>query len=282
MNDAPILSIVIVNYNSASFLRGCLSSIYSSDIKTAFEIIVYDNGDPEPEMGSVMADFPVVRFITDRRHVPYAAANNAGTALSDSEYILFLNPDTVVKPGSIDGLLGFIKNRSDSGAVGPRLVNGDNVVEFSYAKDPSILSEFYLKYVRRLPSPLKYRIFKTDRTREVDAITGAALMIRRKAFDEAGGFDEEYPLYLEDFDLCRRIREKGWKVFFFHGAEIVHFLGAAGEIGGPGKRSITEREIKYRIGQLRYYKKHTGKIQNLLLKLYLYFKFGKDYLKFRE
>lgn len=277
------LSIIIVNYNSADLLEDCLNSLRYLSETESFEIIVYDNGDFEPQFENIKGLFPKAVYLEENNKISYAAANNKAAQKATGETLLFLNPDTIVKGKAVESLLNFLESKPECGAVGPRLINGNNVVEFSYAKDPSILSEFLLKYLRRLPSPLRHKIFRTDKTKEVDAITGAALMIRRKAFDEAGGFDEEYPLYLEDFDLCLKIRRKGWKIYFFHEAEIVHFLGATGEIGRTGRRKngITEREVKYRIGQLRYYKKHRGKIHNLLLKLYLYFKFGREYPKFR-
>jgi GT2 family glycosyltransferase len=278
MSSKPELSIVIVNYSSAAFLRDCLSSIYSSDLKAAFEIIVYDNGDPEPEMDSINKDFPAVRFITNARHVSYAAANNVGARESLGAYILFLNPDTIIKPGSIDGLLEFIKSTPDCGAVGPRLVNKDGVIEISYALDPGILSEAYMKFHKSLPIGLKYRIFGVDKTRKTDVVVGAALMIRREAFIGVDGFDEGYPLYFEESDLCLRIRQMGWNVYYYPKVEIMHYLGSAGgvNIKGQPKKELTQSEIKYRNGQLRYYRKHRGLIQNLLLKMYLYIKFGRN------
>jgi GT2 family glycosyltransferase len=278
MIEKPILSIVIVNYNSASFLRDCLSSIYSSDIKATFEIIVYDNGDPEPEMDSIEKDFSDVKFITDVRHVSYAAANNAGARESGGDYILFLNPDTIVKPGAIDGLLEFNKNTPDCGAVGPRLVNRDGVIEISWAFDPGILSEAYMKLLKSLPPALKYRIFGIDGTRKTDVVVGAALMLRREAFLRVEGFDEGYPLYFEESDLCLRIRQMGWEVYYYPKVEILHYLGSAGGVNkqSPQKKELTRSRIKYRTGQLRYYKKHRGIIQNLFLKMYLFIKFGRN------
>lgn len=278
MNEKPLLSIVIVNYNSASFLRDCLLAIYSSEIKSPFEIIVYDNGDPEPAFDSIITDFPAVTFIFERRHVSYAAANNAGARESRGEYILFLNPDTMVKPGSIDGLFEFIQNTTVCGAVGPRLANRDGVIEISRALDPGIISEAYMKILKSLPAGLKYRIFGIDKTRETDVVVGAALMVRREAFTGIGGFDEGYPLYFEESDLCLRIRQAGWKVYYYPEVEILHYLGSAGGVKKQAVRDkgLTSSQIKYRIGQLRYYRKHRGLIQNLLLKVYLYIKFGPD------
>jgi len=278
MNEKPLLSIVIVNYNSSAFLRDCLSSIYSSEIKSAFEIIVYDNGDPEPAFDSIITDFPTVSFIFEKRHVSYAAANNAGARESRGKYILFLNPDTIVKPGSIDGLLEFIQNTPDCGAVGPRLANRDAVIEISRALDPGIFSEAFMKFLKSLPAGLKYRIFGIDKTRKTDVVVGAALMIRREAFTGVEGFDEEYPLYFEESDLCLRIRKAGWKVYYYPKAEILHFPGSAGGVKKHAAREkgLTTSQVKYRIGQLRYYRKHRGLIQNFLLKIYLFIKFGRD------
>lgn len=277
MSEKPDVSIIIVNYNSASFLRDCLSSINSSQIEARIEIVVYDNGDPSSEMDSIQTEFTSVKFITDRRHVSYAAANNAGAGESGGEYILFLNPDTIIKPGSIDGLLEFIKVTPDCRVVGPRLVNKDGKVEISCALDPGILSEAYMKLLKSLPAGLKYRIFGVDRIRKSDVVVGAALMIKREAFAKVGGFDEGYPLYFEESDLCLRIRQMGWSVYYYPKVEIVHYLGSAGGINkiNPPKKGLSQSEIKYRMGQLRYYRKHRGLIQNSLLKMYLFFKFGR-------
>lgn len=272
------LSIIIVNFNSTDLLRNCLESLTDVSIDGGCEIIVYDNGDADPKFGALKNDFPSVKFIIEKRNISYAAANNSGEKHASGENLLFLNPDTIVGKNALKNMITFLESKEECAIVGPRLVNADGIVELSYAYDSNILSELYMRSVKKMPTPIKYRLYNMNKIKKVDVVVGAALLIRKDVFEQVGGFDEIFPLYLEESDLCKRVRMLGWKIYYYPKAEITHCIGGAGGIKKKKNvdRSLTSSETKYRFGQLRYYRKHNSKLQNILLRLYLRMKYGSE------
>lgn len=280
----PELSVITVNFNSSSFLRGYLTSLRNVVIDGGLEIIIYDNGPDDKELSSIIQQFPTAKLILSERFIPYSAANNRAVDISSGEFLFFLNPDTVVHPGTVEALVQFIKNNPDCGSVGPKLVDARGQLELSHALDPGIFSEAYMRALRRLPLGIQTALFSANKTKKVNVIVGAAIMVRASAFKAVGGFDEIFPLYLEDSDLCLRLRQAGWNIYYLPEIEITHYRGYSGGIRSHEKSSkvLTSNTFKYRQGQLRYYTKHRGKLQNMLLKMYLKLKYRKDKERFQE
>lgn len=280
----PELSVITVNFNSSSFLKDCLKSLQDVVIDGGMEILIYDNGPTDEGLANVIQQFSTARSISSERFIPYGAANNRAADASSSEYLFFLNPDTVVHSGAAEALIKFLKNKTDCGSVGPKLVDAGGRPELSHAPDPGIFSEAYMRILRRFPPGIQTILYDTDNTRKVDVIVGAAMMVRASAFKDAGGFDEMFPLYLEDSDLCLRLRQAGWNIYYYPKAEITHYRGHSGGIRSHESASkvLTSNTFKYRQGQLRYYAKHRGKLQNMMLKIYLRYKYRKEKESFQE
>lgn len=271
------LSIIIVNFSSSDYIIQCLRSLggRGDDI----DIIVYDNGPTDDGLVEIHKEYPKVKIISPERDVSFAAANNAGAKQAAGDILLFLNPDTKPSRVDIEKLVSFINSRERCGVVGPKLVDGDGMLELSHGADPGILSEARTRLFHKLPGKLVSILFRSDKTQNVDWVSGAAMMIRRDVFESVGGFDESYPLYFEDADLCRRIRNAGRDIYYYPDSEIIHYRGRAGGVREAKKqnRGLSPSEKKYRVGQLRYYSRHRGKLQNSLLKFYLRNKLGTEY-----
>lgn len=227
------LSIVIVNWNVKQLLRNCLDSIFRTLDSLDFEIIVVDNNSCDGSSEMVKEQFPSIILIENKKNSGYGAANNQGIRISNGEYILILNPDTVIFPNSLQKLVTFLDQNPDVGAVGPKILNPDGSIQFECARNfPTLLTEFFVltTLYKKFPNSRffgKYLMSYWDHNdqKEVDLLSGACMLVRRKVFDEVGLFDETFFMYTEETDLFYRIKKQGWKVYFLPSAQITHFWG---------------------------------------------------------
>jgi GT2 family glycosyltransferase len=261
---APVLSIILVNYNDRAHLPACLSSLENAVGDIQAEVILVDNHsiDGSPEM--VESSFPRVRLVRQNENLGYARANNIGIKASKGDFILFLNTDTVAPEDSLASLLTALQSRPDAGAVGPALRRRSGY-QVSFGKEVNFFAELWQKFVRN--PYFKTALRFSRRVREAGWLSGACLLARRKAVEEAGLFDEHFFLYFEDIDLCRRMREIGFKLWFDPRVEVYHTGGAVTSRQKRGSR------LEYRRSQLYYYKKHTSRASLHLLICYLKWNF---------
>ena len=224
------LSIVILNYKTARLTRQCVKTVKLYEPKCSHEIIVVDNesGDGVGEM--LRENFPDVKFVASGANLGYAAGNNLGIRRSAGRYVLILNPDITVRPGSIDAMVAYLDAHDDVGMIGPRLVRPDGGVDESCYRFPGYMIPAYrrtplgkLAAGRRALDHYLMTDYDRSVTREVDWLLGAVLMVRRSALLKVGFFDERYFLYFEDTDWCRRFWQAGYRVVYFTGAEMVHY-----------------------------------------------------------
>lgn len=232
MSNAPDVSIVIVNWNSQAFLRKCLSSIYAGTKGLDFEIVVVDNASFDGCNEMISEEFPQVRFIQSQENRGFARANNLGFEHSTGRNILFLNPDTEVVGSALERMVACLESAPDGGVVGPKLLNSDLSVQTScIQRFPSIWSQLFdFNYLRQLFPKSRFwgmkALFEEYRGPvEVDAISGACLMIRRITFQKIGFFSAEYFMYAEDMDLCYKVRQAGSKIYHIGDAGVVHHGG---------------------------------------------------------
>jgi GT2 family glycosyltransferase len=237
MNAQFDLSIIIVNWNSAAFVRQCLSSIYKNSIMVEFEIIVVDNSSGDGCREMIEKDFPAVRFIGSGENLGFAGANNLGFNYSSGRYVLFLNPDTEVVSQAVERLVRFLDSTPDAGIAGGRLLNADGSIQTScIQRFPSILSLAVDAQFLRMLFP-KARLWGTRPlvenptvTASVDIVSGACLMMPRGVFEKVGLFTTEYFMYAEDVDLCFKVRRAGWKNYYVGEAVIVHYGGQSSSL----------------------------------------------------
>jgi GT2 family glycosyltransferase len=232
----PVLSIICVNWNSMQYLVDCLESAYSNPPDASFEIIVVDNASTEGGADSLIERFPLVRLIQSDRNLGFAAANNLGFRHSSGEYILLLNPDTVVIGSALTLMLNGFCTHPDAGIVGCKLLNSDGSISTtSIQKFPTILNQmFTAEWLRlRLPSFSLWNIaplFSENHSPvKVEVIPGACLMLKRKAFESAGLLTEDYFMYAEDIDINFKVRKHGFSSYYVGDAQIIHHGGRSSD-----------------------------------------------------
>ncbi|WP_105531405.1 glycosyltransferase family 2 protein [Solimicrobium silvestre] len=250
------ISTVIVNYNAGDLLYACVNSLLNCPLK--IEIIIVDNASSDQSLNALVG-LPNVHLIKNVTNLGFAAACNQGTNKATAPILLFLNPDCSFKPGALVSLLETMCKDAEVGMVGGLLVNWDGteqaggrraiptpwrsfvrafgLVRFS-GRWPKLFYDFHL-HKQKLP----------DHPIEVEAISGACMMVRRDVMQDVGGWDEGYFLHCEDLDWCMRFRQKGWKILFVPTAKITHALGACGK----NKKVFVEWH-KHK-GMIRFYHK---------------------------
>ena len=248
----PRLSIVIVSYNSRSQIDACLGSLIQTPSSIDHEIVVVDNASSDGTPAAVRERWNGVRVIDAPANLGFARANNLGIRQTAGEFVLLLNPDTVVGAGAIETLVGALDGRTDAAAAGPRLVNARGRPELSFGRMISPLAELRQKLLvagsdSQVPLVSQYVSRLTRRGRDVDWVSGACLLVRRTDAEAVGLLDERYFMYTEDVDFCAALRARGRSVLFVPDAEVVHLRGQSHSAG---------TESAYRRSQLAFYEKH--------------------------
>ena len=226
-----MLSIVIISWNTRDLLAACLTSLRTYPPDGDHEIVVVDNASRDDSTAMVRRDFPHVHLLENPTNVGFAAANNQALALCRGRYVLLLNSDTEVTPGTLSALVSFMEQHPQAGVVAPTLVNPDGSFQASYARFPTFVSEFLLitRLARWLSGP--YAPSPRPRINEpshpVDWVAGAALLVRRAAIDQVGGLDAGYFMYSEETDWCWRLWRHNWQVWYLPAVKVIHHGGAS-------------------------------------------------------
>jgi len=227
------LSIIIINWNSADYLINCIRTI-KEHTHLRYEIIVVDNASYDGCMERLSDEHNDVIFLQSDENLGFAGGNNFGFKYASGSVLLFLNPDTEVLNGAIDQLYKWIRRLPDCGIVGARLLNSDGTLQTTCVRNfPTILGQILDSSIYRSICP-KSKICgtnvlyqSTDTPSQVDAVSGACLMIKKYIFKSVGGFSSEYFMYSEDIDLCYKVRKAGYKIYYVPTAEIIHHGGAS-------------------------------------------------------
>ncbi len=263
----PRLSIIIVSYNSRGDLEACLESLTRRPPRVDHEIVIVDNASTDGTPAYIRTRWPGVRLLEAGENAGFARANNLGIRQSSGDLLLLLNPDTIVAAGAIDALIHLLDENHDIAVVGPRIVDGSGRAELSFGRMISPLAELRQKVLvqgqeRGMPVVSGIVERMTRRSRRVDWVSGACLLISRVDLEAAGLLDERFFLYTEDVDLCASVRRRGRGVLFAADIEIVHLRGkSVASAPGPSHGA-------YRRSHLAFYEKHHPRWVPLL-KMYL-------------
>jgi len=222
-------SIIIVSYNSASFLEKCIESIINSQNYLDIEVIVVDNASTDGSVELIKSNFTIVKLIRNDLNFGFAKGNNIGISAAKGEYVLFLNPDTILCQDTLSKMVNFMKNTPDAGALGPKLIYPNSSLQLSCRHFYNLRTIFLRRTILGKIFPnsrlLRYHLMSDwdhNTTQEVDWVLGACLMVPRKVLEKVGYFDEKYKMYFEDVDLCYRIKKAGYKVYYYPGATVIH------------------------------------------------------------
>jgi GT2 family glycosyltransferase len=226
------LSVVIVNYNVKYFLEQCLDSVIRASKNLNVEIFVVDNQSSDHSIDYLTPRFPQVIFIANQSNVGFSKANNQAIRLAKGEYILLLNPDTVIGENTLEKICCFMDEHPDTGGVGVKMLDGfGHFLPESKRGFPSPWNSFckmsgLSRLFSKIPAFGKYHLkyLHEDEINEVDVLAGAFMMLRKKALDEVGLLDEAFFMYGEDIDLSYRIKRGGYKNYYFP-EPIIHYKG---------------------------------------------------------
>jgi len=222
------VSIIIVNWNTKDLLVSCISSVYKSiSDSISYEIIVVDNGSRDGSSDAVRGIYPQVRLIQNERNLGFACANNRAFRIMKGRYALLLNTDCTLTDGSIEELFYFMEKHPEVGACCGQLLNPDGSKQNSFSNFPSLLEFLTNKSLLKIICPSRFpsKYVSYNNPIEVDSCIGACMMIRKKALEDVGYFDEDYFFFFEETDLAYRLKKAGWKIYFVPYARIYHEQG---------------------------------------------------------
>lgn len=271
MKKQPDLSIIILNYNTKDFLRDCLRSIDKAKNDLKFEIIVVDNVSTDDSIQMVAEEFSWVKLIGSHKNLGFAKGNNLGVPGALGKYVLFLNPDTIVFPKTLSGMVEFMEKHPRAGVSTCRVeLPNQKLDEACHRGFPSPWNAFchFSGLEKVFP---KSKLFAgyymgwlpLSRVHKIDACVGAFLLVRREIGEKISWWDEDYFLYGEDLDFCYRVQEEGWEIYYVPEYKIIHYKGASSGIKKQSKDLTTaSRETRVRSARAStqamriFYQKH--------------------------
>lgn len=223
------LSVIIVNYNVTQLLRNCLLSLQKYIKDVDYEVIVIDNASTDTSWKDLIPEFSTVHFISSDINGGFSKANNKAIQTANGEYILLLNPDTELEGFYMKELLDFSDSKKDFGCLGVRMHDAEgNFLPESKRSVPDMFNSFEKLFtnLKKNNSKSYYRNdIGEDAIAEIEVMTGAFLLVKKKVYEETGGLDESYFMYGEDIDLCYTLLRKGYKNYYYGKASLLHHKG---------------------------------------------------------
>jgi GT2 family glycosyltransferase len=220
------LSIIVVNWNTREMLAGCLASVYATANGLEIEVIVVDNASTDGSRGMVRESYPQIHLIENLENVGFARANNQAARQSQGRYVLLLNSDTELYPGALEQMVEFMDEHPQAGGCGSRLLNADDSLQPSCYPMLTPGREFWrLLFLEQLWHRATYlqEHWDLDTPRQVEVIKGACLLLRQGALEQVGLLDEQYFIYTEEVDLCYRLAQAGWELWWVPQSTVKHY-----------------------------------------------------------
>ncbi|HEX5166792.1 MAG TPA: glycosyltransferase family 2 protein [Thermomicrobiales bacterium] len=252
---------VVVSYNVRDLLLECVASLDEARQRGELQtIVVVDNASHDGSAEAVRGRFPDLEVI-EASNRGYGAGANLGIAATSEEYVLILNPDTVIPPGTVAVLSALLGNRPDVALAGPRLRYPDGSIQPTIRRFPERLTPLFEStiFAAWWPDNGWSRRFHMrdvagglDGAREVDWVVGAAMLVRRAAIVEAGGFDESFLMYSEEVEWCWRLRRHGWAIVYEPSVEIIHHEGAS------TSQDVPSRQVAFDTSRIRLARRMYG------------------------
>ena len=252
------LAVVIVNFNAGDHLRLCVASLYAGAGDLDLDVVVVDNASRDGSVEAAAGAHPAIRVIDNPVNRGFAAAANRGIRETDAPFVLLLNPDAEITGGSLEAFVKVAKERPRAGALGCLVRNPDGSLQPSARRVPGVGEGLAHAFLGRVAPDNRwsrsYTMADWDRSseREVEWVSGSAMLLRRTAVVEVRGFDEGYFMYVEDVDLCTRLRGRGWTILFTPELEVTHEVGVSAR-SHPRRMAYEHSRSIY-----RYFSKHVA------------------------
>ena len=263
MNDTAV---IVVSYNTRDLTLQAVASARKATDGLDARVIVADNGSADGTVEAVRAAYPEVTILENPDNPGYGAAINRAASAQRSTHLCAMNADVVLEPGSLLKLRRFLAMNRSCGLVGPALAYPDGKPQRSAKRFPTLglaLGEILALHALAPDNRWVRRFYYEDqdltRDAEVDTVSGSVMMLRAEAFETVRGFDEEFRMYFEETDLCRRLRDGGHSVAFCPGARAVHRHGAS-------TRQTSVRQVEYYVSYVRYFRKHHSRAAAAILR----------------
>ncbi len=261
----PTVTIIVVSYNTREAVRDCLRALARVRDEAELDVVVVDNASVDDTVGMIQDEFPDARLISNHENRGFAAAVNQGASSTQAEFFLMLNPDTWISRGALAKLLAVMGQDPRIAVVGAQLASFRGDDQGSVLAPPTLTKEFFnllpeLKAIL-VPAFLKRRLQRGRHVErrgqvEVPAVSGGAMLVRTRAFREAGGLDERFFVYHEEVDLCLRLAQRGWRIVFQPAAVVLHYDALA--TGFRTNRLPPEPVLSWRLrGTAVLFEKHT-------------------------
>ena len=266
------LSIVIVNFNAEKLLQKCISSVYAETKRVPFDIWVIDNNSKDTSVLMVRQNFPQVNLIENKENVGFARANNQAITKCSGNYILLLNPDTLILKNAIEKTIEFMDGNPEVGICGCKVLNEDGTLQLACRRSiptPGV-AFFRLTGLSKLfPNSkitAKYNLthLDPDSPHQVDAVSGAFLMIRKEVVNGIGLLDERFFMYGEELDWCLRAKKAGWAIMYYPDANIVHYKGEC------SKFNHRKAAFEFYRSMYLFHKKHFAENYNPFINAVIY------------
>jgi hypothetical protein len=261
------IDIIIVNHNSTNCTIKAIDSLKKKTNGYIPKIIVVDNASTDnPEI--VSSKFSDVELLINKENLGFSKAINQALRRTTNDYAIMLNPDTVIVNGFVSEMIAYLEEYQDIGIIGPRILDSDGSIQGSARRFPTFWTSMFgrksplTKMFPNNPFTRKEFVCFNNNAKEVidaDWVSGACMIIRRKAFEAVGGFDERFFLYWEDTDICKRIKDAGWRIVYFSKAKVIHLIG----------RSSSTKPIKsiyhFHSSCFKLFQKHADGFQKALI-----------------
>jgi GT2 family glycosyltransferase len=275
-----MLAIIIVSWNVRDLLRACLSSLQRYPAtQHAQRIVVVDNASTDESAAMVRQEFPAVQLVANTLNRGFTGGNNDGIHAAEewfgatdpaTSYVLLLNPDTEIHAGTLDAMLNFAETHPQSGLIGPQLLYPDGAIQSSRRRFPTLMTALFEStwlqpYApRQLLDDFYMRGAPDDLTCDVDWVYGAAMLVRRSAYQQVGLLDEQtFFMYSEEVDWCKRLKDAGWQIVYLPQAKITHYEGRS------SAQASARRMILFNTSKVRYFRKHHSPLKATLLRVAL-------------
>jgi GT2 family glycosyltransferase len=253
----PILSVVIVSWNTRKLVLDCLDSLVKCQFSVPVEVILVDNASSDNTADYIRKQFPGTRIIENNTNLGFARGNNQGLQVCSGEFIALINSDVVVSDGCLETMVNYMQQQPDVGMLGPKMILRDGSIGKSCYRFPTLWGWFCNAFSLSTVFNNSQRFgdfsmanFKYDQTVDVDILTGWFWMVRKKAIDKIGHLDTQFFMYGEDLDWPKRFHEGGWRVVFLSEAQAIHYCGASSD------RAPTRFYVEKNRANLQYFKKH--------------------------
>jgi N-acetylglucosaminyl-diphospho-decaprenol L-rhamnosyltransferase len=270
------VSIIIVSWNVTDLLAACLDSIKPDGLNV--EIIVVDSASSDNAVEMVQSRYPHVKLLAQSENVGFTRGNNIGLKVAQGRYLLLLNPDTEVIGDALSKMVGYMDSHPQVGIVGPHTLNTDGSTQSTKRRFPTFALGFFESTWLQSYAPKsmldKFYTFDVADTAvaEVDWVQGSCLMARREVYTQIGGLDEDYVMFSEELDWCKRAKDAGWQVVYLGDAQIIHHGGKSTE------QATARKHIHFQTSKLRYYRKYHGVGAAFALRVFLLMSYGSQIL----